>query len=142
MAYFVRAEAPRPVGEHRAELSHRTFGTGRAAPEAYLAEEGSGRVELLRATEESGVKSVASHELDSVVEHLETDPQSGKLYAVKANEVFTLAADTLEVVGRTEYRSTLGLVRRPDAKVSDVAVGEHFLHLSVEGEPFVLRIAE
>ncbi|MDR7301441.1 copper chaperone PCu(A)C [Haloactinomyces albus] len=139
---YFHGEQPEPMGTLRVPLSHKTFSSDDTVPKsAYFAEEGSSRVQLVEGDSRGGLEVVESNDFGETIEHVEAEPEEEhRVYAVTATKLISMRYDSLEVITTTEYRSTLERAGLGHARISDLTVGDDYLYLAVEGEPYVLKI--
>lgn len=141
ITYFSAVPQPQPEAVPPVELSHKTFSPDDGeAGSAYFAAADSTRVALLEGDPRGGWEISASSSLGEKVEHLEAEPEEKLVYALTATTLFTLKFDTLEVLGTTEFRTTLEQADLGDAMISDFTVGDEYLYLALEDEPHILKI--
>ena len=66
--------------------------------------------------------------------------KEGNLYAVTSDELVVLDAETLDTVETVELGPILEEESLGEAVASGLAVGEHNVFVTLEGEPYVLLI--
>jgi copper(I)-binding protein len=141
IAYFSGEEPPLREVRRPVEVSHKTFSPHDDSPRsAYLAAEGSTRVELLQQGPQGALEVVASTDVGESVEHLEAEPLDHRVYALTETTLVTMKFNTLEIVDVAEFRSALDQAGPGAARISDFTVGDNFLYLAVEGEPHIVKI--
>ncbi|WP_158546658.1 copper chaperone PCu(A)C [Halopolyspora algeriensis] len=134
-------QGPQPAGTRRVALSHTTFSSDDSVSKsAYFAEEGSRRVQLVEGNAHGGLEVVAVNELSETVEHVVAEPQQEhRVYAVTADKLISMRPETLEVITMIDFRTTLEQSGLGHARISGVAVGDDYVYLAVEGEPYVVK---
>lgn len=140
--YVASGASPAPDPTYPVPLRHETFSPAIDTPlSAYLAERGTSQVELLRSgAPADGLTVPEATDLGGVVEHVAAGIPQRSVYAVTATEVVTLEFGTLDVVARTEYRSELRGAGLGDARIAGVAVGDRYVHLTLEDQPWVVKV--
>lgn len=125
-----RATAPVSAGALAADATD--------AERAYVAESGSGRVVALEPRLKGRLEVVAETDLGEEVAYLAAE--EGAVYAATASKLVVLDPASLEPRRTVEFATELERGSLEGAALSGLAVAEDALYLTLEGEPFVVRI--
>lgn len=141
VAHYGRGHPPRPTGGWTGQVNTDAFGPDRdEAERAYLAEEGSSRLLALdRAAGEVSV--VDEQDVGAPVEVLESRAKEEfRVFVVTEDRLKVLRFDDLRVLDDVEFRSVLDHAGLAGATLSGMAVGDHYVYLTLDGESQVVRI--
>ena len=105
---------------------------------AYAGESASGRVVAVEPGDDGALRVAAETELGAPAEYLAAG--EGRLYAVTDDELVVLDPETLEIVETVELGPILEGENLGGTEPSGLAVGATDVHVTLEGEPYVLLI--
>ena len=107
---------------------------------AYAGESGSGRIVAVEPSEDGGgeLRVAAETELAASAEYLAAG--EGRLYAVTDSAMVVLDSETLETIETVEFGPFLEGENLEGTGPSGLAVGAEDVHVTLEGEPYVLLL--
>lgn len=119
-----------------------TFSPNRdAAKTAYASLGAPGRVAAVELRDDGGPATIAAHELPDGIEHVESKAKEEfRVLLAGGGRLSVLAFDSLDPLATVEYGQVLAEAGLDDAPLAGVVVGDLYIYLPLEGEPYFLRI--